>query len=146
MTNVTVLRADSPGALARALDIRAAVFTGERGVSPAVERDAWDTLDGPCAHYLIRDGGADAGAFRVCRRGSAAALQRFCVLKQARGRGVGRAALEALAALCRGAGLDRVVLDAKLDSRVFYERCAFRTLSEPFQEAGVPHVKMERRL
>lgn len=132
--------------LERCFTIRHAVFCVERGVSPAIERDGWDTLSPDVTHFLIRENGADIGALRCRYAGDTAIVQRFCVLKEYRGGGRGRAALEAVEEHCRAAGFKRMELDAKFEVCGFYEKCGYTKISDPFEEAGIPHVKMMKQL
>lgn len=137
-----VIPAQTQDELERCFAMRHTVFCVERGVSPDIERDEWDALSPGCGHFLIRESGVDIGALRCRYAGDAAIIQRFCVLKKYRGGGRGRAALEAVEALCRAAGRKRMELDAKFEVRGFYEKCGYTKISDPFEEAGIPHVKM----
>ncbi|MDE6261077.1 MAG: GNAT family N-acetyltransferase [Oscillospiraceae bacterium] len=141
-----VIPAQTQDELERCLAARHAVFCVERGVSPDIERDEWDALSPGCGHFLIREEAADIGALRCRYAGDTAIIQRFCVLKEHRGGGRGRAALEAVEALCQAAGIGRVELDAKFEVYGFYEKCGYTRISAPFEEAGIPHVKMAKEL
>ena len=90
---LTLRPASTPEELARCLAVRRAVFVAEKGVSAQLEVDGDDRLNGPCLHVLIQVDGADAGALRLRREGTAARLQRFCLLSSFRGLGWGRAAM-----------------------------------------------------
>lgn len=133
--------------LDRILAVRRAVFVVERGVSEKIERDGFDVLGGGCDHFLIVCNGQDAGAFR-CMRASEAevVLQRFCVQKTYRELGAGKQALAQMESYYARRGITRVRLDAKFEAAGFYEACGYPTTSEPFMEAGIPHVKMEKKL
>ena len=143
---IHVTRAQAQSELERCFAVRYAVFCLERGVSPEIERDEWDVLTPSVAHFLIREKVADIGALRCRHDGDTAVLQRFCVLKEYRGGGRGRAALEAVEDWCRGTGIGRIELDAKFEVYGFYEKCGYTRVSEPFEEAGIPHVKMTKEL
>lgn len=143
---ITVTPAQTPQELERCFAMRHGVFCVEKGVSPDIERDEWDALLPGCDHLLIREGAADIGALRCRYAGDAAVLQRFCVLKEYRGGGRGRAALAAVEERCRAAGIRRIELDAKFEVHGFYEKCGYAKISAPFEEAGVPHVRMVREL
>lgn len=132
--------------LDRCLSLRHAVFCAERGVSPAIERDGWDILSPGVTHFLIQEDGVDIGALRCRYADGAVVIQRFCVLRAYRGGGRGRAALEAVEGCCKTRGLRRVELDAKFEVQGFYERCGYTAASAPFEEAGIPHVKMLKEL
>ncbi|MDE6789410.1 MAG: GNAT family N-acetyltransferase, partial [Ruminococcus sp.] len=100
-----------------------------------------------CEHFLIRCDGKDAGALRCSYPPeNVARIQRFCVLKECRGRGLGKAALEQVESYCRSRGRRAVELDAKLAAAGFYEKCGYQTASDTFIEAGVAHVKMRKVL
>lgn len=126
--------------------VRHAVFCVERGVSPEIERDEWDALSPGCTHFLIQEDGADIGALRCRYVGDAAIIQRFCVRKEYRNGGRGRTALEAVENHCRAAGCRRMELDAKFEVHGFYGKCGYTRISAPFEEAGIPHVKMAKEL
>ncbi|MBD5133336.1 MAG: GNAT family N-acetyltransferase [Clostridiales bacterium] len=143
---IDIIPAQTQNELERCFAVRRAVFCVERGVSPAIERDGWDTLSPDCAHFLIQEGVADIGALRCRYADGAAIIQRFCVLKERRKSGVGRAALEAVEDWCRAAGIRRMELDAKFEVHGFYEKCGYAKISAPFEEAGIPLVKMAKEL
>lgn len=141
---LNVIPAQTQDELARCFAVRHAVFCVERGVSPSIERDEWDTLSPDVTHFLIQEEGADIGALR-CRYGDGAAvIQRFCVLKEHRGQGCARRALKAVEEFCKARGVCRMELDSKFEAAGFYEKCGYAAVSEPFEEAGIPHVKMRK--
>ena len=143
---IDVIPAQSPEELERCFAVRHAVFCVERGVSPAIERDGWDTLSPDATHFLMQENGADIGALRCRYAGDTAVIQRFCVLKEHRGQGRARGALKAVEAYCKAHGVRRIGLDAKFEVCGFYEKCGYRSISAPFEEAGIPHVKMAKEL
>lgn len=64
-----------------------------------------------------------------------------------RGRGVGRAVLDALLEHARASGAARVFCNARVPARSFYERAGFRACSEVFELPPIgPHLVMEREL
>jgi len=66
------------------------------------------------------------------------------------GAGIGQALMEAVEAMAREAGLDRVFLSASLNAVAFYERAGFRVLRErryPHRSGiGIRSMLMEKRL
>ena len=70
----------------------------------------------------------------------------MAVLKDWRGRGVGRALLQTLLELATRQGLARVTLSAQIHALGFYERAGFHVVGEPFIDAGIPHRKMVKEL
>ncbi len=121
--------------------IRETVFIHEQGVPVDLE---WDGLDSSCAHVLAwNDCGEAIGTARMQPSGT---IGRMAVLKDWRGRGVGRALLETLLDLAVRQGLPHVTLSAQTHALGFYERAGFRVTGEPFMDAGIPHRKMEKEL
>lgn len=119
--------------------IRTTVFIHEQQVPEELE---WDGLDSDCAHVLAFNECGDAiGTARMRSNGR---IGRMAVLKDWRGRGVGRALLQMLLDLAVQQGLPRVTLSAQTHAIGFYERAGFHAVGEPFIDAGIPHRKMER--
>lgn len=122
-------------------NIRATVFIHEQAVPEDLE---WDGLDPRCAHVLAwNDAGEAVGTARMQANGT---IGRMAVLKDWRGRGVGRALLHALLDLATKRGLPRVTLSAQTHALGFYERAGFHVIGELFMDAGIPHRKMVKDL
>lgn len=121
--------------------IRDVVFLGEQRVPTEIERDA---LDPACTHVLARDaGGRPIGTGRLAPNGK---IGRMAVLREWRGRGVGRAMLLRLLDAARAIGLAEVVLHAQVDAERFYAAHGFLPVGERFEEAGIQHQSMRRLL
>jgi predicted GNAT family N-acyltransferase len=121
--------------------IRREVFVVEQHVPEALE---WDGIDAACAHVLALDrDGRPIGCGRLLPDGH---VGRMAVVAEWRGRGVGTALLAELVALARAAGHARVALNAQTHAMPFYARCGFAPCGEEYEEAGIPHRAMERRL
>lgn len=147
MPFIALVLAQNADTLARCLRVREEVFTIEKGVPKEIEVDALDCLNGACEHFLICCDEKDAGTLRCTYTPeNAARIQRFCALKEYRGRGIGKAALGQLESYCRSRGYRAVELDAKLSAAGFYEKCGYQTASDTFIEVGVAHVKMRKVL
>ncbi len=117
--------------------IRELVFVREQGVPEELE---WDGLDPACLHILAWSDSDDAiGTARLQPDGK---IGRMAVLKEWRGRGVGRAMLQALLKAAIERGLPKVELAAQTQAIGFYEREGFRAIGEVFMDAGIPHRKM----
>jgi predicted GNAT family N-acyltransferase len=121
--------------------VREAVFIEEQGVPAELEVDG---LDPHYRHVLARDAaGLAIGTARMAPDGR---IGRMAVVRAWRGRGVGSALLQALLRIARGDGLERVSLHAQEGAIGFYRRHGFSPVGEPFREAGIVHVGMQRRL
>lgn len=121
--------------------IRAAVFIQEQGVPVELE---WDEWDANCTHVLVRDSeGEPVGTARLLPDGS---IGRMAVLKEWRGRGVGRALVQWLLQEAQRRQMQQVALNAQISAVGFYRKFDFQTIGETFQDAGIPHVRMVLRL
>jgi predicted GNAT family N-acyltransferase len=124
--------------------LRTRVFVGEQGVPPEIEQDAAD--DG-AVHVLSRD---DAGTLvatgRLLVRGSTAGIGRMAADAAVRGRGHGAAVLAELHRQAVLRGVTEIELHAQVSARGFYERAGYTAVGEEYQEAGIVHITMRRRL
>lgn len=123
------------------MTVRHAVFVIEQGVPIALEQDEHDAT---ALHVLAEDlEGKPLGTARLLPDGH---IGRLAVLKEWRGRGIGRALMETLIAQAKERGFTEVILHAQLQALDFYRRFGFRITSEAFLEAGIMHCEMRRSL
>jgi predicted GNAT family N-acyltransferase len=147
-----VVRAESASELTDALAVRERVFVDEQGVPPDLELDAFDEL-GAATHFVAYDGDEAVGAARLRpydgggedepRR---AKVERVAVLPTYRGEGLGGRLMDAVEAAAERAGFEALVLHAQTPVAGFYAARGYRRVGEEFEEAGIPHVEMVRRV
>ncbi|MEL6619183.1 MAG: GNAT family N-acetyltransferase [Pseudomonadota bacterium] len=124
--------------------LRRAVFIDEQQVS---EADEVDGRDGEALHVLATLDGAPTGCARILIDGKTAKIGRVCVLKSARGHGLGAAIIDACLDLARKQpGVTRAKLGAQLHALEFYERLGFVAFGPVYDDAGIDHRDMERPL
>ena len=124
-----------------ARQIRLAVFVEEQRVPVEIE---WDDQDEKSIHALAYDGAGEAIATgRLLPDGH---VGRMAVLKEWRGKGVGGAILERLIAVAKERGDKEIELFAQTHAREFYRRYGFIESGPAFEEAGIPHQVMRKRL
>lgn len=128
------------------IEIRRRVFVEEQGVPWELEVDGFDEPDSPCEHFLMlveEDGlTLPIGTFRAYfETDDAVHLQRFCILKEYRGRGFGRAAMDFIREYYRDKAA-RITFGAQCTAIPFYEKCGCRCVSDVFLDAGLPHRTM----
>jgi len=70
----------------------------------------------------------------------------MAVLKEQRGRDIGRQLLKAAIDEAVAVGLERVFLHAQMHAEGFYRKAGFRPVGGEFMEAGIPHIEMELAL
>lgn len=142
MATLHVSFIDAPEALRAAFAIRHRVFVEEQGVPAELERDAHDATS---RHALALLDGVPCGTARWRLTPHGVKLERFAVLPEARGQGVGRALVRALlddtARHPAAAGRPRY-LHAQQSAVGLYERAGFRREGDRFLEAGLVHYKM----
>lgn len=121
--------------------VRHAVFVVEQRIPADLE---WDGIDPACEHVLaLAADGQAIGCGRLLPDGH---VGRMAVLAAWRGRGVGSALLAHLVARARARGDAKAILNAQAQAAPFYARHGFVVTGAPFDEAGIPHIVMERPL
>jgi ElaA protein len=126
-----------------ALDLRRRVFGLEQGVS---EADELDGRDRDALHLIALCGEELVGTCRLLCDSDAVRLGRMAVDAGRRRRGVGAALLRAAEGEACRAGAERVALAAQRHAEGFYAAHGYEPRGAPFQEAGIAHVRMEKRL
>ncbi len=141
----TVVKAFSEMTAAETLAVlgaREAVFVCEQNW-PHVEADERDPSS---LHLRIEKDGEILAYARVYPLSpGVAGIGRVLTLR--RGAGLGRAIVLAAEEAARSRlGAAKVALDSQLSVRDFYAALGYAAVSEPFDELGVPHVRMEKAL
>lgn len=134
--------------LEECLNVRRAVFQVEKGIPRDIDIDSHDCINDVCEHFLIRYDNKSVGTVR-CKldvEEGEIRLQRFCVLSDYRKFGLGRKMLEFIEVYFKNKGFEWIRLDSKFAVHCFYEKSGYRVVSDVFMEAGVEHVKMEKRI
>ncbi|MFJ3923713.1 GNAT family N-acetyltransferase [Streptomyces sp. NPDC090022] len=151
-TGIEVRRVTTAEDLAACYAVRTEVFVVEQGVPEAVEYDAYDAgaihvlavgPDGPLGTGRLLYGPAALAKTGDPEVGS---LGRLAVLKAARGLGVGALLVRAIEAEAVALGLSAVDLGAQTHALGFYERLGYEAYGPEFDDAGMPHRAMRRRL
>jgi predicted GNAT family N-acyltransferase len=141
----------SEGELFQALAIREIVFIEEQSVPEGLERDAEDAT---AYHVLALHKGHAIGTGRLValpqapegETGAWARVGRMAVLQNERKGGVGRKLLEALEVEARQRKMDGIMLHAQLSAMEFYKKHGYEPHGAVFEEAGMPHLEMKKRL
>jgi predicted GNAT family N-acyltransferase len=126
-----------------ALAVRIAVFVEEQGIS---REDEIDEYDGVAVHCVGYDAGTPVAAGRLVLTDGYGKIGRMAVLKQHRGRGLGAQVLAALEHEGVSLGVQLFRLSAQLTARGFYDRAGYTAAGDVYDEVGIPHIAMEKRL
>lgn len=148
MTAAVITPVKDNNQLEHCLTIRKEVFVQEQNVPIDLEIDEFDVLNEHVHHILVEIEGNYAATGRlIYYKDNAAKLQRIAVRKAYRGQGLGAVLIIALEELARDLGLTKSILDAQCQAENFYGKLGYTTIStEPFDDAGIPHVRMEKTL
>lgn len=123
--------------LDKVFEIRRIVFVGEQNCPPELE---WENED-VSHHFLATYDDTPVGACRWRKTDNGYKLERFCVLKEFRGKGIAQKMVETiLTSLPTDA--DYVYLNAQLDAMPLYSKFNFIAEGPQFEEAGIQHFKM----
>ncbi len=148
---VRITPVDGPGDFAAALAIREVVFIEEQRVPEEIERDDQD----PTAHHVLAMvGGHAVGTGRLVElratpegeTGRWGRIGRMAVLVSNRHARIGSKILADLEEEARRRGLDGIVLHAQVYAHGFYKHGGYIDHGPIFDEAGIPHVEMRKRL
>ena len=118
--------------------LRREVFIEEQGVPEAEELDDKDEV---AIHLLALDE-APLGSARLLILGETGKIGRVCVVKAARGRGIGAALIRAAVERFRAMGLAQAKLGAQIHALGFYEALGFEATGPVYDDAGIPHRDM----
>lgn len=150
MTDVRVTTADTTAERDDAFAVRRAVFVDEQDVDEDLEWDDWDDAE-ETTHFVAYAGDGTeepVGAARLRPKdpeaGDVGKVERVAVLAAAREDGVGRALMDALEAHGRDRGFERFLLHSQTHAAGFYASLGYERRGEPFEEAGIPHVEMDK--
>jgi len=132
-------KVSDPADLEKVFAIRREVFVDEQNCPPELEYE----FDDIATHFLATADDVPAGAARWRKTDKGYKLERFAVLKQFRGTGVGQVLVKAVLADLP-ADADYVYLHSQTQAVPFYERLGFIKSGPEFEEAGIWHYKMIR--
>ena len=120
--------------------IREEVFVMEQQVPPEIE---YDEFEESSTHILASLNGLPVGTARWRKTQHGQKLERFAVLKSARGKGVGEALVQFV--LDQIEDYEPAYLNSQVSAIAFYPRLGFEETGGIFYEAGIPHRKMIRK-
>ena len=126
--------------------IRGEVFVQEQGIPKELE---WDEADANAVHAVAYNRLGVAVATGRLLSGSTPGegkIGRMAVNRVLRGGHIGQQVLAALMDAARQRGDRSVMLHAQRSAEGFYDRLGFKRQGEPFEEAGIVHVTMDKSL
>ena len=141
----TVEKITTKEGLQAAFDIRELVFVVEQEVDAAEE---YDEFEDSSVHFLAKVEGTPVGTARWRFTKNGVKMERFAVLKVARGKGVGQALVAAVLG-----DIDqhpdtkgkKKYLHAQINAMHLYAKFGFQVVGDQFEECAILHYKMELR-
>jgi predicted GNAT family N-acyltransferase len=126
--------------------VRRAVFVDEQGVPETVEMD---DADNEATHFVAYDP-TDGHAVGTARLRSlddeTAKIERVAVRADHRGLGLGSQLMDLAESTARDRGHTESHLHAQTGVESFYRPVGYETVSDVFEQAGIPHVEMLNQL
>ena len=120
--------------------VRFKVFVDEQNVPEELEIDGYDD---EATHVLILLDDKAIGTGRILADGH---IGRVAVLKKYRGQGVGKLIMKKLIEWAQENQLETLWLSSQWHARGFYIDLDFACIGDRFEEAGIDHIKMIRKL
>ncbi len=143
-SRIKIIAIDSPADRERAYAIRRRVFIEEQKVPEEIEMDSDDA---DAYHALALLDGVAVGTGRSLPHGDREVkIGRMAVLPEYRHTGIGREIIRFLMNAARQRGFVSAVLHAQISAEGFYLKENFIPIGGIFDEAGIAHRKMERKL
>lgn len=126
------------------LKSRYEIFTIEQNI---IYQDM-DDVDLNALHCMLTDGKRVAGYLRAFYTDeSKKAVKIGRVLSLEHGKGIGTKLMnESMEAIKKRLGCKKILVNAQTQALGFYKLFGFKITSDEFDEAGIPHVKMELEL
>jgi predicted GNAT family N-acyltransferase len=142
-----IRQVESEKELQDALSVRRIVFIDEQQVPEDLEIDEHDTNASPTVHFVAYDGEQPVGAGRLRPYAPGVGkVERVAVLASERGTGLGRQIMLLMEESARTQGFDKLKLNAQCHAQAFYEKLGYIPVGDVFDEAGIPHIAMEKSL
>jgi predicted GNAT family N-acyltransferase len=139
---INVLPISNPSDLETAFAIRQKVFVEEQHVDAREEYDEYERIS---THFLARAEGTPCGTARWRRTSNGVKMERFAVLPDFRGKGVGKALVKAVLDDIfsqQPEPIERIYLHAQVTAMPLYAGFGFIPVGPMFEEAGIQHYKM----
>lgn len=141
--NPSVEKITDKSSLEEAFEIRRQVFVIEQNVDPLLENDEFEESS---THFLAKIDGKAVGTARWRFTDKGIKLERFAVLQNSRGRGVGLALVEAvLADISKNPESKNKLkyLNSQLAAIPLYAKFGFEKVGEMFEECNIQHFQMQ---
>lgn len=134
---------------ADAFAIREEVFVNEQGFALEIEQDAYDATSVHAVAYNRLGKPLATGRLlptSVVDSVKASKIGRMAVHRVMRGSKLGTDIINSLVAVAKARGDALVLLNSQMNAQKFYSKQGFTAQGEPFDDEGMPHIEMIKRL
>lgn len=130
-----------------ALSVRREVFIVEQQVPEELEIDEHDQAASATVHFVAYKDSQPVGASRLRTYAPGIGkVERVAVLAPERGTGLGRAIMEEMERVAGEHGFAELKLNAQCHAQRFYEKLGYTPFGDVFDEAGIDHIAMIKKL
>ena len=132
-----------------AFAIREAVFVNEQGFALEIEKDAYDATSVHAVAYNRLGKPLATGRLlptSLVDGVKTSKIGRMAVHRVMRGSKLGRDILSTLVEAAKARGDEQVKLGSQWNAQNFYAKQGFTAHGEPFDDEGMPHIEMVKRL
>lgn len=127
-----------------AIEIRYKVFTLEQGFA---KEDDLDDLDSKSIHIIVFSYDKPIGTARMFKEDEGIYhIGRLAILKEYRNQGIGSFILKIFEKKAKDLGANKIHLGSQIDKASFYEKNGYKKYGDIFNDAGYPHIMMEKEL
>lgn len=141
---IRVKKVDNEKELKDAFKIREIVFIGEQECPVEEEFDGFDEES---IHFVSYMQGQPVGTCRYRKTDKGIKLERFAVIKEKRGSGVGKRLVQTALGHIEQQKLPKgtlLYMHAQIAAMSLYARFGFSQVGEMFEEAGINHYEMRK--
>ena len=126
-----------------ALDLRITVFVDEQGFVDEV-----DEFDSVATHLVMYENEKPIATCRFYLKEDKETYMfgRLCVLKEYRGKSLGREMLKTTEEIVKEKGGKAIILHSQYHAKPFYEKCGFTQQGEIDYEQNKPHAWMRKEI
>lgn len=144
MSNLIIKTALLPQELPAIETIRRLVFQTEQGVEAELDFDGQDEISEQIIAYFDSQ---PVGTARIrYLNNQTAKIERLAVLSTARGQGIGKKIMEKAIEIVAQKNIEEVLIHAQEYIKGLHQQLGFEQEGEEFEEAGITHVKMRKKL
>ncbi len=123
--------------------IRREVFIEEQNVPEELEIEGDDYK---CTHIALEQNNIVIATARLIEKADGLYIGRVAVLKDYRGKHLGKKVMEVMHEYLLQQNVKEVYLNAQVQVIDFYKKLGYVEISELFEEAGIQHKKMIKKL